>query len=314
MSKLPKSIDHVQVPPINCQGIKSDLVDFIAMNIEWDGEGRWVEPFLGSGVVPFNIEPEKALLADANPHIIEFYQGIYDGEFNGQIVRDFLEEHGERLEEQGEDYYYKMRDEFNDGAGPLHLLFLNRSCYNGMMRFNLSGGYNVPFCKKPERFTNRSGAYITKIENQVNELSNIMEGKDWEFRDWDWEKTLNSVESEDFVYLDPPYIGRNTGYIGEWKDNEAEKLAEVTQNIDGGFALSMWQDNKYRENEHIDECWSGNIVRSYEHFYYVGSTEDLRNEMNEALVIKEGYEAPEDKVKDLKGEHIEQTTLDNIAE
>jgi len=312
MTQLPKSIDHVDVPPIKCQGIKTELVDFISMNVEWKGEGRWVEPFLGSGVVAFNIEPEQALLADANPHIIEFYKKIYEGEIDGQTVRDFLEKHGEKLEKEGEDYYYQMREEFNDGAGPLHLLFLNRSCYNGMMRFNLSGGFNVPFCKKPDRFTNRSGAYITKIENQVNELAKIMEGKEWEFKSWDWQKTLDQTKANDFVYLDPPYIGRNTGYIGEWEDEEAEELAEVTQELDSGFALSMWLDNEYRENEHIDECWSGNTVRSYEHFYYVGSTEDLRNKMNEGLVIKQGCETSEKKVKELKGEHVEQTTLDDV--
>lgn len=313
MTLLPNAIDHVQVPPIKCQGIKTDLVDFIATNIEWDGDGRWIEPFLGSGVVPFNIEPERALLADANPHIIEFYRGIYDGEITGRVVRDFLEEHGERLEREGEDYYYEMRAEFNDGAGPLHLLFLNRSCYNGMMRFNLDGEYNVPFCKKPDRFTNRSGAYVTKIANQVDEIANVMEGKDWVFEPWDWEETLNAVDSEDFVYLDPPYVGRNTGYVGEWNDREAEELAEVTQNLDAGYALSMWQANEYRENEHIDDCWSGNVTRSYEHFYYVGSTEDLRNEMNEALVIKEGYEAPEDAVTELRGAHVDQPTGDDTA-
>lgn len=312
MTQLPKSVDHIQVPPIKCQGIKSDLVDFIAMNIDWDGEGRWIEPFLGSGVVPFNIEPEKALLADANPHIIEFYQGVYEGEITGQSVRNFLEKHGQLLEEQGEDHYYEMRDRFNEDGGPLRLLFLNRSCYNGMMRFNSSGGYNVPFCKKPNRFTNRSGAYITKIENQVNEIAKIMEGKDWEFQAWNWKETLENTRESDFVYLDPPYIGRNTGYIGEWKDHEAEELAEMTQELDAGYALSMWANNKYRENEHIEEYWSDNALRSYEHFYYVGSTEDLRNEMNEALVIREGYETPEQKVEDLKGEYMKQTTLGDL--
>lgn len=309
MTQLPKSIDDIQVPPVKIQGIKSDLVEFIAANIEWNGEGRWVEPFLGSGVVLFNIEPERALIADANKHIINIYQQIQSGEITGPVVREFLNKHGSELEEQGEDYYYEMRDRFNENQEPLFMLFLNRSCYNGMMRFNQSGGYNVPFCKKPERFRQ---AYVTRIVNQVEEISKIIEGKDWEFKVWDWRDTLNETGKDDFVYLDPPYVGRNTGYIGEWEEDEAVELAEETQHLDAGYAMSMWSDNQYRENEHIKECWSDHVIRTHSHFYHVGSTEDLRNEMNEALLIKNGCEAPKDVVAKIAGDDTHQETLDSM--
>ena len=69
---LPLQINHVKIPPIKCQGIKSKLINFITSNISWNGEGRWVEPFLGSGVVLFNVQPERALIGDSNPHIINF--------------------------------------------------------------------------------------------------------------------------------------------------------------------------------------------------------------------------------------------------
>lgn len=311
MTSLPKSTDYVQVPPMKIQGIKTDLVEFISTSIKWDGEGRWVEPFLGSGVVLFNIDPERALVADANKHIINFYQQVQSGEITGRRVRRFLEKHGEELEKQGEDYYYEMRERFNENHEPLFMLFLNRSCYNGMMRFNLSGGFNVPFCKKPERFRQ---AYVTKIVNQVNAVSKIMGGKDWEFKVWDWQKTLDETESEDFIYLDPPYVGRNTGYIGEWEEDEAVELAERTQSNSAGYAMSMWSDNKYRENEHINDYWQDQVIRTYSHFYHVGSSEDLRNEMNEALLIKNGYEASNEKVAQLVGDETRQITLDGLSE
>lgn len=78
MSRLPLSIGHVGVPPIKCQGIKTKLVPFIFSSVKWDAPDgvRWIEPFLGSGVVAFNLAPEHALLADSNRHIIGFYQAI----------------------------------------------------------------------------------------------------------------------------------------------------------------------------------------------------------------------------------------------
>lgn len=308
MSFLPKKVGKPQVPPIKCQGIKTDLVDFIGINSKWNGSGTWIEPFLGSGVVLFNIQPEKALVSDANKYIIRFYRKIQNGDINGKVVRDYLEKHGSKLKEKGEDYYYKMRDEFNEDGSVLKLLFLNRSCYNGMMRFNLSGEYNVPFCRKPERFRK---AYVTKIVNQVNAVAEIMKDKDWEFKEWEWEKTIEESDEEDFIYCDPPYVGRHTGYVGKWEKEDAEKLAKVTQDSKAGFALSMWKKNKYRENSHIEKCWEDCVVRTQSHFYYVGSTEDLRNEMEEALVIKKGSQASEDKVKKL-AEKKEQMEISEV--
>jgi len=66
----------VKVPPLKIQGIKTKLVPFILKNITWHGNGKWIEPFLGSGVVAFNVRPDRALLADVNPHIISVYQAI----------------------------------------------------------------------------------------------------------------------------------------------------------------------------------------------------------------------------------------------
>lgn len=288
MNSLPKRIDDVQVPPVKIQGIKTDLVDFISTNINWDGQGRWIEPFLGSGVVLFNIEPERALVADANEHIINLYKQIQDGEITGERVRSFLEKHGSELEKRGEDYYYQMRRDFNQNQNPLYMLFLNRSCYNGMMRFNLDGEFNVPFCKKPSRFRQR---YISLIVNQVDAISKIMEGKDWVFKSWDWEKTLKKATADDFVYLDPPYLERNSGYIGEWKTSQAVKLSKKVQHLEAGYAMSTWNKNKYRENGHIQEYWDDHIIRQEQHFYHVGSKKRNRNEMSEALIIKDGCEA-----------------------
>ena len=58
-----------------------------------------------------------------------------------------------------------------------------------------------------------------------------------------------------------------------------------------GFALSMWKENQYRENMHLDLHWKGFVTKTFSHFYHVGSKEKFRNEMIEALVLKAGYVA-----------------------
>ncbi len=236
----------------------------------------------------FNLAPERALIADTNQHIIALYQAVQRGEVNRETVQSFLKQQGKKLEELGESYYYEVRERFNAEGSPLDFLFLNRACFNGMMRFNRRGEYNVPFCRKPQRFTQ---SYVTKIANQVNWIAGRMAGKSWEFRVAHWKEVLGEATPTDFVYLDPPYIGRHTDYYNTWSLEEAENLASVTQTLPCGFAVSMWLENQHRRNDHIQQCWAGLEVRVCQHFYHVGSKEDWRGAIAEALLIKPGFAA-----------------------
>ncbi len=308
--KLPKTPEKVIVPPIKCQGIKTKLVPFIMENVRWDGQGRWVEPFLGSGVVLFNVRPQRAIVNDTNPHIINFYRGLYEGTITPQQVKTHLQQEGTKLAENGRkdktSYYYHVRQRFNAEGDPLDFLFLSRACFNGMMRFNKRGQFNVPFCRKPERFR---PAYITKIVNQVKVIQGIMQGKAWEFRVGDWRDCLADVQKEDFVYLDPPYIGRHVDYYNLWSEQDAIDLAETVQALSCGFALSMWKENRYRENDHITRFWQDAVERTTDHFYHVGPTEDLRNAMTEALLIKEAYAAPETRQVETFEQTLQQLSI-----
>jgi len=279
---------HIGVPPIKCQGIKTKLVPFILSQIVWQetSDATWIEPFLGSGVVAFNRLPHRAVLADSNPHIIGFYQAIQQGTINRALVQNFLTEEGKILQQQGAEYYYTVRDRFNQTSSPLDFLFLNRACFNGLMRFNSKGKFNVPFCHKPQRF---SQSYITKISNQVSWVAQGMADKDWKFCVADWQETLQNAKPNDYVYLDPPYIGRHADYHNRWNLEDAEKLAAIAQQLPCGFAVSMWLENRYRQNDHIQQSWSNLDTRTQQHFYHVGSHEKLRSAMTEALIVKPGY-------------------------
>lgn len=275
--------NRIIVPPIKCQGIKTKLVPFIRDKVDREDTGTWIEPFVGTGVVAFNMSPKKAILTDKNQYIIALYQGIQNGTITSKTVREFLEFHGERLECYGAEYYKQMRDEFNDNGDPLYFLFLNRADFNGMIRFNRKGQFNVPFCQKPNRF---SKAYITKICNQVASVSNVMRGKDWRFECCPWQKTFEYASENDYIYLDPPYIGRDTSYVGEWPEEEAILLADYAHKTSANVCLSMWKENKFRKNDHLFDYWSDFIWYEQDHFYHIGAKENNRHAMTEVLAIK----------------------------
>lgn len=277
------SICRTLVPPIKCQGIKTKLVPWIKAIVPSEFNGLWMEPFMGSGVVAFNLRPRKALLADSNPHLIRFYQAIADGTISSSIVRWFLEAEGAKLLRTDGEHYYVVRDRFNAHGNPLDFLFLNRACFNGMIRFNRSGGFNVPFCRKPNRFAQ---AYVTKICNQVQAVADACSLGNYEFRCQDCSNTIPMADRGDILYCDPPYIARHTDYFNGWDEEDERNLAKLLGETQAKFILSTWHSNDYRANEFIESLWSRSrySILTREHFYHVGAKEDNRNPMLEALV------------------------------
>ncbi len=272
---------RIFIPPIKSQGIKSKLVEWISSSIENIEFGRWVEPFMGTGVVAFNIRPQKALLCDTNPHLINFYNAIKSKEITSSLVRYFLTKEGEKLLKSNGDYYYEVRQRFNKEGNPLDFLFLSRSCFNGMMRFNQKGGFNVPFCRKPNRF---APALITKITNQVKNISEIIDYGDYTFVVQDFRKTLSEINKNDMVYSDPPYIGRHTDYFNSWTEEDEIALRNGLIKAKAKFILSTWLSNKYRINEYIFTVWKDYYIATKEHFYHIGAKESNRNAIYEALL------------------------------
>lgn len=274
-------IDKIHIPPIKIQGIKTKIVETISENICIDDNGTWYEPFMGSGVVGLNLAPFNAVFSDTNPYTIALYNAIKDGSITSDIVRSFLEEEGAKLAEKDDEHYYFIRDRFNEKHDPLDFLFLNRSCFNGMIRFNRYYKFNVPYGHKPERFAK---AYVTKIVNQVKYLENIFPKKNWEFRCCSFEETIALAKPGDFIYCDPPYIGRHVDYYDSWDEHQEIALHDALFKSRAYFMLSTWDENAYRKNEYIDSVWSGCHKITKEHFYHVGAKESNRNAMTEALL------------------------------
>ena len=306
----------IQVPPIKCQGIKTKLVPTILRNVERNPEGLWIEPFLGSGVVALNVTPKHALLTDSNPHIIRFYQAVKDGAIDGATTREFLEREGRMLSEWGQEHYYRVRKRFNSEGNPLDFLFLNRSCFNGVVRFNRRGEFNVPFGHKPKRF---APAYITKIVNQVNHFQAATRLFDWNFACQGFELTIRKATANDFLYCDPPYVGRHTDYYNDWDEKSERVLHSELKSTGARFMLSTWHSNRHRQNEFLQTLWGEFTISTREHFYHVGAREVNRKPMLEALVTnytppsqhEYGPTSQQLALLEKKGEYIASTSMPN---
>lgn len=271
----------IWVPPIKIQGIKTKIVPLIQHAVKLDASTVWVEPFMGSGVVGFNVAPKHAVFADTNPYLIAFYQAIQNGEITSANARTFLEAEGVKLAQLDDEYYYAMRDRFNRDHDPFDFLFLNRACFNGMIRFNKKGAFNVPYGHKPQRFAK---AYITKICNQIEHVEMLLKVNDWQFIEQSFEVTIKEADTRSFVYCDPPYIGRHVDYYDSWNESQEQNLHDLLVSYGGPFMLSTWDHNAYRRNEYVYGLWSDCFKTTKEHFYHVGAKEANRNAIFEALL------------------------------
>jgi DNA adenine methylase len=203
-------------PPLKWAGGKRWLVPDLAELWTAHHSRRLVEPFCGGLAVALSLRPKRALLNDINPHAVHFYSWLK----RGLKVDDRLEFANR------ETLYYEQRMRFNqlisngeaESAEAAALFYyLNRTCYNGLCRFNSSGQFNVPF-----------GRY-KRINYQRDFTDYRRIFSDWEFSGGDFEQL--PVESDDFVYADPPYDVEFRSYSKEgfsWDDQVrlGEWLAE----------------------------------------------------------------------------------------
>ena len=232
------SIYQSNQPPIKYPGGKRLLVDRIKTYWDRTNSRRLVEPFSGGMAVSLGIAPKKALINDINPHVINFYQQIQSGlSIEIEMKND-------------ESYYYDMREHFNQlirdnmyntPLGASIFYYLNRTCFNGLIRFNKSKLFNVPF-----------GKYKTiTYFREFPEIQHII--KDWKLVCGDFSKIR--INKTDFLYVDPPYDVEFRNYSGdnfEWQEQVrlVDHLAKyecpiVLSNQATDKILELYQDNGY---------------------------------------------------------------------
>jgi len=183
---------------------------------------RLVEPFCGGLAVTLGLSPQRALVNDINPHVINFYGWLKRGLRTSLVMTN------------NERQYYAHRERFNqlltDGKATSQeaaalFYYLNRTGYNGLCRFNRKGGFNVPF----GRYTR-----ITYTRD-FTPFEEVFAG--WDFASGDFEAI--PLEPDDFIYADPPYDVEFTSYAKEgfsWE--EQVRAAEWLGRHPGPVVLS----------------------------------------------------------------------------
>ncbi|MDH5357937.1 MAG: Dam family site-specific DNA-(adenine-N6)-methyltransferase [Gammaproteobacteria bacterium] len=174
-------------PPLKWAGGKRWLIPELEKLWKKHAKSRLVEPFCGGLSVALGLRPQTALLNDVNQAVINFYQQIQQG-----LELDIALKNDEAVYYQHRETFNKLNRDGNLGNTSAQLFYyLNRTGYNGLCRFNKSGGYNVPF-----------GRY-KKINYQQDFFSYQAELSNWDFTNKDFEQL--DLKADDFIYADPPY-------------------------------------------------------------------------------------------------------------
>jgi len=230
----------------------------------------YFEPFLGGGAVMFNLLSKhpnlKCHVSDLNSNLILAYVAIRD---KVTELIDSLENHAKKYQSNHSQYYYRIRE--SEPTSQIEqvskLIFLNKTCFNGLYRVNSKGKFNVPLGK----YTNPN---IINRENLLT-VSRILQSSNIEFFCRDFEAILHDTKKGDFVYLDPPYqpVSKTANFTSyttrNFTDDDLERLATIAEKlhfkgckilisnskskkVQNSFSSSIWKMKEIHVNRAIN--------------------------------------------------------------
>ena len=241
---------------------------------------RYYEPFVGGGAVFFSLQQRHAVINDYNEELINTYR----------VIRDFPEELIEDLgrHENNSEYYYNLRnvDREPDAFGQLspvqrasRIIYLNKTCYNGLYRVNNAGEFNVPF-----------GAYRNpNIVNApvIRAVSRYLNREDVTILNGDYAQAVEDADRRAFVYFDPPYHpiseGSNfTGYIrGGWNEEEQIRLRDVCNQLTEHHIRFLLSNS---DCPFIRDIYNGYEIITVQAIRAINSDGTNRGAVNEVLI------------------------------
>ena len=238
------------------------------------------EPFLGSGAVFFYVmerfNPADVVLSDSNEELMNAYRTVRDD------VEDLLIGLEEHRRSHGEDHYYRVRS-LNPAALPpparaARLIYLNKTCFNGLYRVNSRGEFNVPMgsYKNPRIFD---------AEN-LRRVSQALQSVDLQVRHF--AELVGFARQGDFIYFDPPYhpLSKTSSFTsytaGNFKESDQKRLAEVYRALDRKGCKLMLSNSDCGFTRGLYKGFRLETVRARR---AINSKADGRGEINELLVL-----------------------------
>ena len=277
---------HVPRPFVKWAGGKRQILPLLT-DMFPKGYGTYHEPFVGGGAVLFSIlssgRDPPCRASDLNSDLVLTYVTVRDR------VEDLIESlkvHDAAFREDSKRYYYAVRAQIprRQVERAARLIFLNKTCFNGLYRVNSRGMFNVPM-----------GSYTNpRIVNEDNlrAASTALQASGVDFECSDFESVLKRAEPGDMVYFDPPYhpisrAGNFTGYTkGDFTHADLKRLANVCRRLNESGCRVMLSNSCAKEVTSLfqDEPWS---VRSITAARCINS--DGRNRTGHREVIITNY-------------------------
>ena len=250
----------VPKPFVKWAGGKRQLLPILSQHTPKNFD-TYFEPFLGGGAVLFHLifqnSQLKCFVSDLNSTLILSYVTIRD-KVDELIIS--LEEHSENYFKNPEEYYYQVRDSNpkNQIDKVSRLIFLNKTCFNGLYRVNSKGKFNVPIGK----YVNPN--IVNKENLQV--LSHVLQSKRISVKCEDFTAVLRRTQKDDFVYLDPPYqpVSSTANFTSYTNDNfgykDQERLFTEFKKLDSKGCKIMLSNSKSQEVIELFAEYSDNII------------------------------------------------------
>ena len=240
------------------------------------------EPFVGGGAVAFYIiktkKPKKFFLSDINEELINVYEVVKD---NLEELIDLLKIYKIKHTKQGKEFYTKVRSEDIEIMSKLsraaRFIYLNRTCFNGLYRVNSSGQFNVPIgsYKNPDIIQ----------EEKLKKISKLLQ--DVTIKVMPFEKVLNLVKKDDFIYFDPPYYPLKAGKSfttytkDKFLEEEQKLLADVFKKLDQKGCSVMLSNS---DTLFVKELYGNYNVSTVKAKRLINSQANGRGEINEIIV------------------------------
>lgn len=241
----------------------------------------YVEPFVGGGAVFFELQPKKAIINDFNSELINVYKVVRD---NVEELISILERHNEL---NSEEYFYEVRgldrtDRFQDITAvekAARVIYLNKTCYNGLYRVNAAGHFNSPYgkYKNPNIVNATTLRAMSKYLNKYN----------IDIRQGDYKEVLKGLRKGAFVYLDPPYmpISTSSSFTGYTENGFSyEQQVELKKECDKlkKKRIAFLQSNS--DCSEIRELYKDYRIITVQARRSINSNAKKRGEINEVLI------------------------------